>query len=275
MAVFRVEKTGNYTIMANHHLKNRALSLKAKGLLSVMLSLPDEWDYTLKGLAHISKEGIDAIREALRELERAGYVQRNRSRNAKGQLAGAEYVIYEQPVLTKPVLENPTQAIPTQGKPVQEKPTQLNTHRTNTHKSNNETPSIHPSLEAMRRCKDDVMDQIEYDALVEDTALNVAQLDEIVELMTETLCTVKERINLGGEDYPAEVVKSRFKKLNSAHIEYVLGCLKKTTTQVRNIRKYLLTMLYNAPTTMDSYMTAEFNHQYYGPRRHSMSEQGA
>ena len=69
MAVFRVERTRDYTVMSNHHLKNRSLSLKAKGLLSVMLSLPDEWDYTLRGLAAISKEGVDAIREAIRELE--------------------------------------------------------------------------------------------------------------------------------------------------------------------------------------------------------------
>ena len=74
MAVFRVEKTRDYTVMANHHLKNRNLTLKAKGLLSVMLSLPDDWDFTLKGLARINREGIDAIREGIRELEQAGYV---------------------------------------------------------------------------------------------------------------------------------------------------------------------------------------------------------
>lgn len=97
MAVFRVERTRDYTVMSNHHLKNRSLSLKAKGLLSVMLSLPDEWDYTLRGLAAISKEGVDAIREAIRELEDAGYIVRSRGRNEKGQLSGTEYVIYEQP----------------------------------------------------------------------------------------------------------------------------------------------------------------------------------
>ena len=97
MAVFRVERTRDYTVMSNHHLKNLSLSLKAKGLLSVMLSLPDEWDYTLRGLAAISKEGVDAIREALRELEDAGYIVRSRGRNEKGQLSGTEYVIYEHP----------------------------------------------------------------------------------------------------------------------------------------------------------------------------------
>ena len=84
MAVFRVEKTRDYTVMANHHLKNRTMTLKAKGLLSLMLSLPDDWDYTLKGLSLISVESIDAIREAVRELERAGYIVRSRERNEKG-----------------------------------------------------------------------------------------------------------------------------------------------------------------------------------------------
>lgn len=107
MAVFRVERTRDYTVMSNHHLKNRSLSLKAKGLLSVMLSLPDEWDYTLRGLASISREGVDAIREAIRELEDAGYIVRSRGRNEKGQLSGTEYVIYENP--QAPMLDNPTQ----------------------------------------------------------------------------------------------------------------------------------------------------------------------
>ena len=115
MAVFRVEKTRDYTVMANHHLKNKDISLKAKGLLSVMLSLPDSWDYTLKGLSIINREGIDAIREAVRELERAGYIVRSRARNEWGHLKGTEYVIYEQPHMPddspesdSPALENPT-----------------------------------------------------------------------------------------------------------------------------------------------------------------------
>ena len=91
MAVFRIEKTRDYTVMANHHLKSRELTLKAKGLMSVLLSLPDDWDYTLAGLARISREGVDAIREAVKELERAGYVIRNRVRNEKGQLTDTEY----------------------------------------------------------------------------------------------------------------------------------------------------------------------------------------
>ena len=103
MAVFRVQKTKDFTVMSNHHLKNKDLSLRAKGLLSVMLSLPEEWDYTLKGLAQISKEGLDAVRATVRELEAFGYVERRRMRNAKGQLTDTEYLIHEFPILSEPI----------------------------------------------------------------------------------------------------------------------------------------------------------------------------
>ena len=93
MSVFRVEKTKGYTVMSNHHLRNHTLSLKAKGLLSQMLSLPEDWDYTLQGLAQINKESIDAIREAVRELERAGYIERSRERDERGCLRGTVYTI--------------------------------------------------------------------------------------------------------------------------------------------------------------------------------------
>ena len=147
MAVFRVERNGNYTVMANYHLKDRNLSLKAKGLLSVFLSLPDRWDYTLKGLARICKEGIDAIRAALQELITAGYVICSRIRNTRGQLKGTEYVIYEKPqpdaqaelgskavseddesapVFSSPVLAEPVQEKPELENPTLEHPTQLN-----------------------------------------------------------------------------------------------------------------------------------------------------
>jgi len=140
MAVFRVERNTGYTVMSNHHLRNKALTLKAKGLLSQMLSLPEDWDYTLAGLSHINREKIDAIREAVKELEKAGYIVRSRERDEKGRLRGADYIIYEQPqppeeqppgdgqlpTLDLPTLENPTLDNPTQEKPTLENPTQLN-----------------------------------------------------------------------------------------------------------------------------------------------------
>ena len=97
MAVFRVEKIKNYTVMSNHHLRDKSLSLKAKGLLSLMLSLPEDWDYTTKGLARICRDGVDSIRSAVQELEQRGYVSRRRIRNGKGQLGDIEYTIREKP----------------------------------------------------------------------------------------------------------------------------------------------------------------------------------
>ena len=148
MAVFRVEKNRDYTVMSNHHLRNTDLSLKSKGLLSQMLSLPEEWDYTLKGLSKINREGIDAIREAIRELERAGYVTRTRVRNEKGQLGAADYVIHEFPVLPKPILENPTldkpvSENPTLENPMQENPTQLNKELSSKELSNTDLLNNH------------------------------------------------------------------------------------------------------------------------------------
>mgnify|MGYP005879629235 CR=1 FL=1 len=97
MAVFRIEKTRDYTVMSNYHLRDMSLSLKAKGLLSLMLSLPENWDYTMKGLARICKDGIDSISGGIRELEAHGYLIRSRVRSANGQLGSIEYTILEQP----------------------------------------------------------------------------------------------------------------------------------------------------------------------------------
>ena len=129
MAVFRVEKNKGYTVMSNHHLRNKELSLKAKGLLSQMLSLPEDWDYTLAGLSLINRESIDAIRTAVWELEKAGYITRRQGRDEKGKMTAIEYTIYEQP--QPPALENPTADKPILENPIPdnptlENPTQLN-----------------------------------------------------------------------------------------------------------------------------------------------------
>lgn len=129
MPVFRVKKVKDYTIMPNLHLRNRQLSLRAKGLLCQMLSMPPEWNFTLQGLAYINKEGLDAITTVIHELEQAGYITRARVRNEKGQLREMEYTVYsspklnedyrKKPIMEKPTPDNPTLEIPTQGKPTQ------------------------------------------------------------------------------------------------------------------------------------------------------------
>ena len=133
MAVFRTAKNSNFTVMSNYHLRDKNLSLKSKGLLSFMLSLPEDWKYSLKGLAAISKDGIYVIRNCVKELEKYGYVRRRKARNGKGQMVDVEYIIYEQPInskkqpcLEKPILGNPTLESPTLENPILENCTQIN-----------------------------------------------------------------------------------------------------------------------------------------------------
>ena len=146
MAVFRIEKTRDYTVMSNHHLRDMSLSLKAKGFLSLMLSLPENWDYTMKGLARICKDGIDSISGGIRELEEHGYLIRERVRGANGQLGSIEYTILEQPkeptpAQEKPIRENPVQVNPTLVTPVQEEPAQLNKEESSNYPSRTDLSS--------------------------------------------------------------------------------------------------------------------------------------
>lgn len=274
MAVFRIEKTRDYTVMANHHLRNTALSLKAKGLLSLMLSLPEDWDYTTKGLARICRDGVDSICATVRELEDAGYIIRERVRNANGRLGSIEYTILEQP--------RPPEPKP--GKPEQENPAQLNTKGSSKQISNTDSSSTEESnpiqsspqtptgvsrtgrdwMRERENYRELILENIEYDYLCRDDRLDRDMLNELVELMVDTVCSRRETIRIAGDDYPAEVVKSRFLKLNSSHIEYVLDRMRDNTTYVRNIKKYLLAALYNAPATIDSYYASLVNHDLYG-----------
>ena len=282
MAVFRIDKTRDYTVMSNHHLRNTELSLKAKGLLSLMLSLPDNWDYTTKGLARICKDGVDSICAAVRELEEHGYVIRKRVRGANGQLGSIEYTILEQPAEPSPERENPVQVKPILENPVLGKPEQENLAQSNKDKSNTDlsiTEQSNPirsnppapegrngtdGMEARKIYREIVYGNIEYDILREDNTVNRDQLDEIAELIVDTVCSARKTIRIAGDDYPAEVVKSRFLKLDSSHVQYVIDCMKNNTTYVRNIKKYLLAALYNAPATINNYYSSLVQHDLYG-----------
>ena len=296
MAVFRIEKTRDYTVMSNHHLRNTNLSLKAKGLLSLMLSLPEEWDYTTKGLARICKDGVDSICAGVRELEEQGYVIRERVRNPNGQLGSIEYTILEQPrpperekpERENPVLDNPEQALPVLGEPGQGNTAQLNTKESSKQKSKKELSSTEGSnpirsnpqpltgtppaeerigtdrMGAREVYREIILDNIGYEYLIQDSHIDREQLDEIAELIVDTVCTARKTVRIAGDDYPAEVVKSRFMKLDSSHVQYVMGCMRENTTYVRNIKKYLLAPLYNAPVTISNYYSSLVQHDMYG-----------
>lgn len=298
MAVCRIEKTKDYTVMANHHLRNKALSLKAKGLLSLMLSLPENWDYTVKGLAYICKDGIDSINGAIKELEITGYMSRQRVRNEKGQLTTVEYTIREHPKDTdsgtappaegEPAQENLIWENPIQAVPMQEEHDQLNTYLQTKDKSKKDLLNIEISnpyqsypygqpqnkeydgigCDSYEEVKELVYENIEYEHFKQYGKIGMRErLDEVADIIIETLCSTKNTINIAGDDYPARLVKEKMLKITSSHIEYVFDCLDKNTTYVRNIKRYLLATLFNAPSTIDNYYSALVNHDLYSPNR--------
>ena len=258
MAVFRIERTRDYTVMSNHHLRNGKLSLKAKGLLSMMLSLPEDWNYTTRGLAAICKEGVDAIGGALRELETAGYIVRHQLRDRQGRISDTEYVIYEQPQPKNPDTPQPDTASPdTENpdmvKPDTEKPAELNIEKSNTEKtitygsSTDSIPFREPaaaqlperkgrdamSVSEMENYRDLILENIEYDHLCREFTTYREDLDEIVELMVETVCAKRKTTRIAGSDFPHEVVRSRFLKLDCSHIEFVMECLRNNTLRYK------------------------------------------
>lgn len=301
MAVFRIEKNKNYTVMANYHLRDISLSLKAKGLLSLMLSLPEGWDYTTKGLACICKDGVDSICSTVKELENAGYVQRRRLRNELGHLTEIEYTILEKPVRTAaseeslpdssekagtppkrekpvlddPVLDNPELAFPEQEEPEQENSAQLNIQESITEKLNTDLSSkdsFFPSTGALpvnkqapltdgRAEREKLREQIAYEIMVE--RYSREQLDELVEIMLEVAMNRSPTIRIGRDsEYATAYVQDRFSRITSMHIERVCDGIRDNHTQVRNTKAYLLAALFNAVSTLDSYYTMQANSDF-------------
>ena len=365
MAKFIVNRTDGYTVMSNNHLRNEALSLKAKGLLCVMLSLPPNWNYTLKGLACICIENVETIRKIILELEKNGYIKRYRERNEAGQLGGIVYEIYETPqeddecpddytenypdgdktpentvkkkeeaertdsekslknkgfspklknsVLVKnrekftessPELKKPVQVKPAQVKPVQVNSAQLNKDilnkdinnkkiLNNINNSNNINISndvdksnlivsnlknkIHKEEDEIRcdkketlpkRASPDLKEIREklkettcYEAVLNDFPADRYMINEIIEIMTETIlnCEKEDEILVASSTYPSDMVKQRLYSLNENHLRYVTECMRNNRSDIRNIKKYLLAALFNAPATMHHYMAAEVN----------------
>lgn len=356
MAKFRVERTKDYTVMSNFHLRDRNLSLKSKGLLSMMLSLPDEWNYTNRGLAAICKEGVDAIGSALRELEAAGYIIRTQLRDEKGRISDTEYVIYEQPQprseppeprkkepgtpkagssrsgKTKagksksgaPVAKaasasdpgqysqipcgeksekpRPDAALPDTLKPYTEIPDMVipypvnteeinidkeNKDRTITDRSNTESIpffsfSSFPSVQSegkeepkgtetvttqstMGSWRNLVLSNIEYEHLAREFIDRKDELDEIVELIVETVSSNRRSIRVSSGNYDMEVVRQRFLSLNSDHVRFIMQCLQNNTTKIKNIKQYLLAVIFNSVTTISNYTAAQVNHDMASP----------
>ena len=279
MARFNVERVQGYTVMSNYHLRDNRLSMKAKGLMSVMLSLPPEWDYSLRGLTAICRECQSSIAAMVKELEVCGYIERYQERGSDGKLGGCVYNIYEKPKSGLPCADKPCTkkqhtVKPQTEKPCAEKQPQLNTYQLTTKKSNKEvsnTQSINPAassesksdwIDRIEESRRTVKENIEYDIIC--GQYDKEQLDEIVEIMSEVISTSRDKVTVGKQDIPAESVRSRFLKIGSEHIEYIFWCLKRNATKIRNIKAYLTTVIYNAPTTISNFYAAEVNHDMNG-----------
>ena len=281
MAVFRIEKNKDYVVMSNHPLRDKRITLKAKGLMAFMLSNKDDWDYTLVGLSKALKEGVSAIRSTVTELENYGYVSRRKLRDAKGKFIDIEYTIYEYPVLDSPSFENRIMVNPTL-----ESDTQINTIERNTkeiitndnkYQSNLIPEDSELDYDDLFPAEDDEKDemdidsydfwlkrihqQIEYESLEVSYADDIKMINEMVEIIIETLLSDKQMDFINRSNYPISLVKNRYLSLEYQHIQYILECFHNTTKEreIKNVKQYLKTMLFNAPVTIDTHYTAKVN----------------
>ena len=341
--VFRVEKTANFTVMSNTHLKDRRLSYKSKGLLSVILSLPPDWDYTITGLAVIAADGVDSVKTAIKELEKYGYVSRTQLRDERGRMAQNEYRVYENPTdnpdyvpseqdspemdapvdnaaehkhretliksnsprsnehthaaefdtlhfnqrisdssapkikrkrnfSVSPSAENPSTVTPTADNTQSDTIEKLNINILNTDKS------IHSFTPAQAQEREDRIELIDKDKNISFSSVaerelyseiirenityedkyahNIGdrqQVDELVSIMTDVVCSSSPTIRVNGEAVSHEVVKSRFLKLTDEEIDYVLYAMQHNSSRIGNIRSYLITMLYNSKLTVSNF----------------------
>ena len=301
MPVFRVDKSRDFTVVANCVFKDRSLSAKAKGILVEMLSLPESWDYTLKGLTSLFSDGIDSIRQGINELEKHGYIVRERKRDARGRLGGMEYVIYETP--QKPVENSIDSAYPESPEPTTEKPMQdssaeemptvykeLNKYNKNKSMTfeinkNSFLPEVSENLEECApvenpdcrpvgrkevldtsRAREEIKRQIKYDVMVQ--RCQPSQLDELVEIMLEVRMNLSPTTRFSRDEvYPTVYVQDRYSRLNAEHIEQVLDGIRENTSKVMHTKAYLMKCLFNAPETLESKVIMDVNHDLYGERR--------
>ena len=280
----RNNRTRDFTVMGNIHLRDKNLSLKAVGLLSKMLSFNDSWQFSTRGLAAICKEGPDAILSTLKELEDNGYIVRHRARDDKGRLVTTEFDIYESPQAglphgENPHRENPDVANPDVENPHGDYPAQLNTDQVitqerNTLSKNNQSFNLDgmDRMDERNRYEEIIRQNLDYDILCQDSKFDKDRFQEMIDIMLDAVCSTAPTIRINGEDMPQQVVKSRFLKLNSSHIEYVFEVMNKNPADIRNIKAYLLTALYNASLTIDNYYSALVNHDFYGQDRSAGSK---
>ena len=282
MAILKNKTQGNYTIVSNGILKNQSLSLKDRGLIITLLSLPDNWAFTINGLSKIIPDGKDSIKNSLKHLEELGYVSKTQSRGEFGKYGNIVIEVHETPILPivenplteKPSTENPLTEKPLTGKPVPENLSQYNNNKYNTNKSIIHQ-SINPSInnqnvdglvdmdesENYIYLKNLIKKNIEY-YILSDQFKDLTDkdiLDQIVDLITEICSFAKKDILINGNHIPSALVKTKFLKLDSSNIQYVMEELKKGTSKIKNPHSYLISMLYNAQNTQNVHYQSAVN----------------
>lgn len=267
MSTFRVNKNVNYTVMSNHHLQDKRLSLKAKGLLSYMLSLPDDWDYSLKGLTTGCRDGIDSVRSIVRELEARGYLRRSKVRDARGRIVDYNYEVFELPqkesaedvpvpASDSPSSENPTSGFPTLENPIQQNTNKQNTKRQSTNLSG-QTAETEDFDQMATRVRAEFREKLEIDILAKRYAPEMLQ--ELLDNIVEMYCCPLRTQYIGKQAQTTKAIRLRLDKLTSQHVEYIFDVMANTTQPIKNIMAYLRTTILNAPTTMEHYYQAQGN----------------
>ena len=298
MKKYITKKEKGFVQIPNSILSDPNISLKAKTVLAIMLSLPDNWDFSIEGISGKCKESKDCIAKAINELIDAGYVIRTKTRGANGRITKWEYEVFEEPCKTieqsneEPCGKIPDTALSHQEIPEEDNPEQdfpeldnpsvetKDTYNTIINKKENNNilfsniksnpiqskHKISFSMSEIELKELEIKDNIEYDILLQKFPTKHAMIDEIVNLMVEVLCSKRETITIASDTHPIEQVKERFNSVDSGHIEYILECLDNNTTKIFNIKKYLLSVIFNAPKTMDNYYTNAVKYDLYGSK---------
>lgn len=259
MAIIRIKKEKNYTVVDNGYLNDPRLSAREMGLLTKVLSLPDDWEFSIRGLEHILKDGQDGIRSALRVLEETGYLVRKRARNEYGKLGKIKYTFFERSTCPNTqVVEEPDMEEPDTEKPDMGQEPQLITKKVINNLSNNYPINQDRVMEDRTVQEETVRNHIDYSSLAIRNPHNVDQINEMVAIIADVMMMPDNaEITVGGNQLPAGTVKSQLCRLGTNHIEYVLDSMSGSAAPIRNIHGYLLTALYRAPLTLHNHYAAQ------------------
>lgn len=275
MPVIKNKTKGNFVNVYKGIVMDQRLGLKERGLMATLLSFPEEWEFTLAGLVKILPDGEKSVRSAFNRLIRLGYITKNQSRRKDGRYGTQVIEVNETPLIsvvtegTLPVLQEdraerlldaplgsfPLTVYPAmekrqQPKGISDKVSQLNNNILSNKELNN-NQSIYP--EEIDKLRNRIKEQVEYELIVYDEPTIKEELEELVEIMVEVMISSAESYVLENETVPGCLVRERFSMLDASSMRYAMDCLGRNKTGVRNIKKYLMTTLYNAPVTVGNY----------------------